>query len=938
MTKTILAGLLYLCCCFSLTAQDIFLEQVDSIKKLGIEKRIVNFQNWINKGQHSLLQQALLHHELGNAYFAKQDYLNAIQSTKTALDIRLAQDAVAPDTFLVSAFNLGIYHHDIGAYEQALSYYQMVVDRRPNRKVADALYQIGRTHTRTAEYQLGERAFASAEKEPSYVKTPYNRAVLLMEWADLYIEQDEAAAAQKAILLLKEAFDLFNTFPVKGKTANLVFYTLNRLGMAQSYAGQYPQAIQTFQQTLAFNQSCCQNIEFDDLIYTNLGIVYRRMGDLEKALDYHLKSLAICQELEEGKPDLYMASTYDNLATVLTQMERLDEALDHCQLALQWSLPTFSPASRLENPAKALIEGSPYKSDLLIFLHDKADALKKQAILKSDPVRFEAAVATYALCDQIIDWLRNEHLERSTKLYWRKRARIIYQSAVEACLKGQMAEEAFYFSEKSRAILLLDGLREMNAYSQLPDSVSHSLKELSDKISYLKKGIQKTGTQDTSGESLNKQLLFFQQEYQARLHEVETQFPEFYQKKYQGASLELVEFQSLLKKGVAFVEYFLTDDFALALVIDKERIRMVPLSPPQEWMPLVSQLVESFRSMQYNQPFPHDLPHSLFLDLISPIQPDLYQELIIVPDGILNLLPFEVLLTDQPDPDTPYKVWPFLLKKQSIRYAFSANFQMTATDNKHPSGNHKVLALAPMAVTDPAFGIEEKLQLPQNSLLVEGLDGLLPTDQFMGPTANRAVFDSLAASYSAIHLATHVILNHQQPERTHFLLVDKNNNTDLYYADELYKHHFNAELVVLSGCETGSGKIERGEGVASLGKAFAQNGCPNLAMSLWPVDDGATAQVLELFYQHLSAGKQKGEALRLAKLDYLENCSNDNLAHPFRWAGFIYYGDDQPLRLNRKKQQSAMILLGILGIGLVLMTTYICFKKYKKIKYSTKKE
>ena len=115
---------------------------------------------------------------------------------------------------------------------------------------------------------------------------------------------------------------------------------------------------------------------------------------------------------------------------------------------------------------------------------------------------------------------------------------------------------------------------------------------------------------------------------------------------------------------------------------------------------------------------------------------------------------------------------------------------------------------------------------------------------------------------------------------------------------ELYNMHLNARLAVLSACNTGFGKLNRGEGVMSLGRAFAYAGCPSVILSLWPAQDAVTADIMSDFYTNLVNSVPIDQSLRKAKLNYLEN-SNDIFSHPFYWAGFVAQGDTSPLWIEK---------------------------------------
>jgi CHAT domain-containing protein len=118
---------------------------------------------------------------------------------------------------------------------------------------------------------------------------------------------------------------------------------------------------------------------------------------------------------------------------------------------------------------------------------------------------------------------------------------------------------------------------------------------------------------------------------------------------------------------------------------------------------------------------------------------------------------------------------------------------------------------------------------------------------------------------------------------------------ELLYVRDLYNLELNADLVVLSACETGLGRLRRGEGIISLARAFAYAGARAIVTTLWSVDDEKAKDLMLDFHGHLKRGEPVDAALRRAKLDYLQRRPGPAEAHPFFWAGFAPIGDMRPL-------------------------------------------
>jgi CHAT domain-containing protein len=167
----------------------------------------------------------------------------------------------------------------------------------------------------------------------------------------------------------------------------------------------------------------------------------------------------------------------------------------------------------------------------------------------------------------------------------------------------------------------------------------------------------------------------------------------------------------------------------------------------------------------------------------------------------------------------------------------------------------------------------------------------LPIESLVRSEATKERFKNSALDdFRFIHLATHGTVDLQSPDLSGiYFKSDENKPYDnILYVGEIYGLSINAELVVLSACETGLGKINRGEGVMGLGQAFAYSGADNLILSLWKVADESTSLLMQSFYQ----GEFENEAhsfshgLRKAKLAMIDS----DYSAPYYWAPFILWG------------------------------------------------
>ncbi|MEL6131754.1 MAG: CHAT domain-containing protein, partial [Bacteroidota bacterium] len=135
------------------------------------------------------------------------------------------------------------------------------------------------------------------------------------------------------------------------------------------------------------------------------------------------------------------------------------------------------------------------------------------------------------------------------------------------------------------------------------------------------------------------------------------------------------------------------------------------------------------------------------------------------------------------------------------------------------------------------------------------------------------------------------------------------------YLSDLFQQQLQAELVVLSACETGVGKLYEGEGVASLARGFTQAGVKSLLTTLWSVSDEGSALMMRHFYEKMKKGKTKSAAIREAKLQLIEERSE--FAAPFYWSGYILMGDEGALKSSSRNfllfgSAAALLFFGVL--------------------------
>jgi CHAT domain-containing protein len=322
-----------------------------------------------------------------------------------------------------------------------------------------------------------------------------------------------------------------------------------------------------------------------------------------------------------------------------------------------------------------------------------------------------------------------------------------------------------------------------------------------------------------------------------------------------------------------------------------------------------------------------------------------FRDLIIIPDGQLGYLPFELLISKLPENpvQVDYRNLDYLVKKYIIRYDYSTSLLNENIRLAHLPGNsydNEYTGFAPGysvsgSVPDTnkstkiykAGGVGIASVLKYNTEEITRAAKLFHGIVFSGKQASESNFKSDTIRSRILHLAAHAVLNNLHPEFSGITFSDytgretEDKDDGILYAHEIYNLNLNSDLVLLSACETGIGKIARGEGIISLARAFKYAGCRNIVMSLWKANDQTTSEIMCDFCKNLKKGMPKDEALQKAKLKYLETSEH---SHPFYWATFVLIGDNLPVE---KSILSSKILVPVVSFLLLMVIIFLVRKK-----------
>jgi CHAT domain-containing protein len=371
--------------------------------------------------------------------------------------------------------------------------------------------------------------------------------------------------------------------------------------------------------------------------------------------------------------------------------------------------------------------------------------------------------------------------------------------------------------------------------------------------------------------------------------------------------------QALLDPRAALLEYVLGRDRSFLFVATRESLRSYRLPPKREIEPLVKELRAALASPSRREFGRYvGAARRLYELLIAPAADVLrgQERLLIAPDGALYHLPFEALIGDGAGGGRRgYRDPRYLLNRWAISCTPSAS--VLAGLRARPardadSASDKIflafadpayeadLASAPMR-TDDLTGRGKLRRLVESSREASEIARLYRAEDVVIFTRQSAVEEQVKSNEAVgrarrLHFATHARMDEQRPEASGLLLARQADSPEdgVLQIAEVFKLKLQAELVVLSACETGLGRTLNGEGVIGLTRAFMSAGARSVAVSLWQVADASTAELMAGFYRRLEREGDKAEALRRAKQELIEA---GRYAHPYFWAPFVLSGE-----------------------------------------------
>jgi CHAT domain-containing protein/tetratricopeptide (TPR) repeat protein len=795
----------------------------------------------------------------------------------------------------ISYLNLiGDAHMRKGFYDEALKNFEKAAylqEQNPNHdklQLADTYSFIAILHFTTGNDQLSlQYHFKALDLR----RQQNNTAAIAASTNDIGLVYSRSNP-EKALTYYKEA--LADYLELYGDADDRTATAYTNIGIAYRNMTAYEEALENLAKALEIRQQLARGSTQEAFVHASIGTVYSANKEPDKALQ-ELDIALVIYRKNYGAKHPEIASTHNLIGNILNAQGKFMEALYNYQRALMANVTDFDSRDLYQNPALS----NYYNADVLLSsLFRKAEAFENLHNAFSLKIKdLTMAFTTISLGDSLIDKIRQFRSSESDKVALGNLAAELYESAIRISLnmadikwqKLPYQEKAFYFSDKSKSAVLLEAIVDANAksFAGIPDDLLAQEKIFKAEVTYYE---QKLAGKPTADEEVlyRKELFDWTKNYNELIASLEELYPTYFNLKHNARVPDVTAIQEKLKAGSALISYFVAtnDSLVYAFVITKKKLKVheIPLQNNYETN------ISGYRNaMYYDAPNTYkQTARALYDQLLSFSLPANIKKLIIVPSGRMATIPFESLITRDIDiTTTRFADIPYLINDYFISYLYAASLFLNPHVEMPPEPT--ISLFAPVE-----FSGRRLSTLPGTESEVKDIGKL-----FAGSSADVSMFLADEATVNEVkspqvtqskylHFATHGIVDEMRPERSQICLATGEDDMGSLFSGDIYSLTLSADLVVLSACETGLGKISKGEGIIGLTRALIYAGSNNLVVSLWRVGDASTSLLMTDFYRSMLQGNSYAEALSYAKLGMINSAEYSS---PYYWAPFVLIGE-----------------------------------------------
>lgn len=889
---------------------------------------------------HSILTEELAqgNHLMGNIYKVQGQYKKASKFYQTA--IGLIHKKVGHDNIKsgISYLELGDIYLLQGRYGESMTTIQISIDifnRLENKLylLSRCYYRIARIHDKIGSYKIALEYYLRAiniwkQKDERILIFHGLHGVALMYFRLGYLE--------KSFLYSNKSSNALKA--LKNYNGNIADYLLLK-GALFLQTQKLDSSIYYLQKSLQKSIDLKEeNSTRHALINDYLGEFHQSKKDYDKAGTFFNKSLSTRMEIL-GMNHKDIGRSFNKIAANHFFQKEYYESIFYFNEAIRAN----SLKKDIEN-TKLLPENSHSHEVMITSILGISNSHERIAIKENNIKQLLKSSIWLQRSIAICDLGLHGRFNFEDKFQLSKTISQIYEAAIRVNLKlyHQTQEEkyklqAFYYSEKSKAGVLTEALNNMSAkrFGTLPDNVLTLEKNIKIDQSYFQTRIQNEKVKQEGYDTLEvatweDKLFTLNRQSDSLILALEKNYPRYHELKYQSNILSVEETQEELNQNELLLEYFVGKEQTYLFTLTKNSYEIHTIendsSRQDQIINFRKNLQASIMGGKVHMEDYATQAHDIYKKLLEPALTGLdssINKFIIIPDADLGYIPFDILITeDMTDQPLSYQTLPYLLRDYQTQYGYSASLLFNDFEQKKRNFDQQFLAFAPQyedLEIDSVRGLSLgkfrdqvtslKYNTPEVNRINEYMDGLT----FTGIEAREEAFKKYAGNSSILHLAMHAFVDDENPMNSKLVFTQANDTIEdnFLHAYELYNMELPADLAVLSACETGFGKLEKGEGIMSLARAFSYAGCPSVVMSHWSVNDGATAKLMGYFYKNLSEGMHKDAALQQAKLAFLK-AAGPAQANPFFWGSFVVMGNTDPIQMVKRDWWHWGYLVGLL--------------------------
>lgn len=855
----------------------------------------------------TLIKLSVVYSNLGTAYkrignntLGYEYYEKAIEIYKT-LNLR-------NQTFGDMHYNLANLFLSIGAFNKALDYYDMAIkiykEIGYDLIIPRCLVGQGIVYRNWGDYERTLTHYQKALALSKQLKNPYppNMGTNYMNIGTCYRHMKNFPKAKENI---EKSLTIYQDFFKKPHSK--IGRAKAHLAEVENQLGNYDLALKYFDEAKEiYTVSIGLNHPYVSTIIASKAGIYKKQNLLDKAYITINQAIKHADKNNWTHPMRY--DWYAMKASILIKQNQEQKAFAIVDSTFQKINFDESKISTLENIA--------YYPIILHLLKTKAAGHKALYEKNNDVAELLQSAKENEFAIKILFELReNFRTEDSRQFVLEKRFDVIAETI--ANLKelydqtddAQYIEKAFHIAEKTKSLILMEAFekKQATALADIDPAILEREQYLRGNLELYEKLHHKQLTKKEPNDSLiqefNQKIFDNKNAYFALQDTLDLHLKSFSNKNNEVANLSTIS-QHLANQNSATIEYFLADSNLYIFTFFENQHYFDKVELSSDFKNQLLTYCESLASPTSNFEKSKGTFISNFLlkkSFERLGQSEAIQKITIIPDIWLGYLPFETL-------SIPNENSKMLIEKYDVSYAYAAHLLMAQKNNSFQNAKKSIATFAPQYQTQNQY-IAAALRtrsgknlsdLPGAKREAELIAELFGGDAFTGNKVTESQFRKNAKDYKLLHLSMHADMDDVNPMYSHFIFnTEKDTIHDgVLTASELHNLQLNADLAVLSACNTGFGTIKKGEGIMSLSRAFRYAGVPSTVMSLWKVPDDATSKIMSHFYQFLKEGDTKDSALRRAKLAYLDQTITPEEKHPFYWAGFVAAGDMEKISVS----------------------------------------